>query len=146
MTHARNQIRDAFVTALGTIPGLSVYNGRVFPLYDTTLPAVSVSSREETIDDEQGKKFGEQFRTLLLSVQCYDKVDELIDNSLDTISESVETAVFDDAGIKAIVRCLDLAGTEIEVSQEGEKPMGIATLAFSCKYITKEGEPGVILP
>lgn len=145
MTHARQQIRDSFVTALTLIPNTTVYNGRIFPLYDTVLPAITVFSREEAIDDEAGRQISQQHRTLNMSVQCYLKVEESLDDDMDQLSASVEQSVFNSSAIHGLVRCLDLISTEIEVSQDGENPMGTCTLTFQCKFLTTDGNPEVIL-
>lgn len=145
--HARKQIRDAFVLALSGVAGVTTFNGRVFPMYDAILPAYSVQSREEAIEIEtnQGRLIGQQNRTVIVSVQGYAKVEGSIDDELDRLSELAEVAIFDDADLKVLVRCLDLATVEFEVSGEGENTMGVVTLNFSCRYLTNDGVPGVIL-
>lgn len=145
--HARQQIREAFVLALADIPGVTTYNGRVFPVYNETLPAIAVYSREESIETENtsGRVYGQQKRTLVVSVQIYAKVQGVIDDALDGISEQVETEVFTDSGIASLLRCLDLATTEIEVDSGAENAVGVMTLNFECKYLTEDGSPGVIV-
>jgi len=146
MSHARTQIRNAFVSALAAVPGATVYNSRVFPVYDTALPAITVYSRDESIDIENGRKQQLQHRTLALSVACYAKADIDLDNSLDDLSSHVEQIVFNDPTIKGMVRCLDLAESTIEVTADGEKQLGFITLTFSLKFLTEDGQPDVILP
>ncbi len=145
MTHAREQIRKAFVTALDAIPNLTTFNGRIFPLHDAVLPAVTVFTREEAIDPEIGRLEGIQNRALATSVQLYVKADEYLDDAMDTLSESVEAAIFPSTEINNLVRCLDLISVEIEVSMDGENPMGTMTMIFSCRYLTNDGFPGVII-
>lgn len=143
--HARGQIRAAFITAVQAIPNITVYDSRIFPFYDSVLTAVSVYSREEAIDTENGRKQREQHRTLLVTVEGYLKADENLDTDFDSLSESLEQVIMVDTNINNLVRCLDLVSTEMTVSLEAEKETGIVTQTYSCKYITKDGIPEVIL-
>lgn len=146
MTHARKQIRDAFYTALDAT-AITTFNGRVFPLHNNILPAFSVFGREEAIsaDNNDGRLIGIQQRTAIIAVQGYAKVEASVDDELDALAELCEQIIFKDAAIDALVRCLDLVATEIEVSPDGENKIGVITLNFSCRYMTNDGEPEVTI-
>ena len=145
MTHARTQIRRAFVDTLESITAVTIHNGRVFPFHDGILPAITVFSREESISEDAGRKARQQQRNLLVSTQIYLKSDDSLDDDLDDFAELIEIAVFQSTSINPLVRCLDLISTEIEITQEGERQMGDCTLTFSCKYLTNDGAPGNII-
>lgn len=147
--HARAQIRDAFVLALSGVAGVTTFSGRVFPVYNDILPAYTVYTREETIGTESNQGRLEnpplQLRNVTTSIQAYAKTQGNIDDELDRLCVLAEEAIFSDASLRTLVRCLDLATTEIEVSQDAENRTGTVTMNFSCQYITEDGAPEVIL-
>lgn len=147
--HSRQQIREAFVTALSAIPDSTTFNGRVFALSNAMLPAYAVYSREETIktdNNEGGRILGLQKRTTVFSVEIYAKIGADLDNELDRLAALAETALFNNALLRALLRCFDLASMDTDVSKEGENPLGVMTLNFDCQYITEDGAPEVIMP
>lgn len=143
MTHARQQIRKDFLAALVVIIE-HTFDSRIRPYYDDILPSVSCYTRQETIDDEKGGKSGQQYRDLQVNIQANIKAGNDIDDRLDEMAEQIEIAIFNDPVLKKL-RCYDLISTETEINSESEKNIGVITLLFSCKYITKKGEPGVML-
>ena len=146
MMHARQQIRNAFATALlnNTDAGANVFNGRVYVLNDVLLPGILVAAREEEIDNEAGEKTS-QNRSVSVLVQIQAKEADGVDNVLDALAEEIETLIFADPGINALGQCLDLTTTEMENNSEAEVEVGISTLTFLVKYITENGKPGVII-
>ena len=142
MSHARETIRDAVVTAVTglTITGAKVYPSRVFPLADENLPGLLVYTSNEDIDEEEGKLAKLQFRNQTVIIEGYDKLSAGLDDQLDDIAEDVEAAMFG-AGFSTI----DLLSTETDIEDGLEQPVGKITLTFLVQYITAEGAPGTAL-
>lgn len=146
MTHARSQIRAAFIVALtGTTSAADIIDGGVFPVYDNQLPAISVQVRAEEIDEQRGRIEHIQYRSGNVVCTIYAKELDDIDNQFDLLSEEIETAVFNSPVISDLTNCLDLVTVDAETTGEGEKQIGIMTLTFAAKYMTEDGKPGVIL-
>jgi len=91
MSHARQQIRDLFVSTLtgGTDAGARVYNSRIYPY--STLPSINVTTPTEVIDDEVFG--GKQLRHLTVEVECLVKGNASYASDLDTIAAQVETLI-----------------------------------------------------
>ncbi len=142
--HAREQIRDAFITALSSISA-TVIDGRVFPVYDEILPSVIVTTREENVDPEAAGSDSFQVRILNVKLEVYAKSEGVVDDALDSIAVEIETKVFADAGIKALVRCLDYINMTTDTSGEGENAMAIMSITFTAQYLTEKGSPEIII-
>jgi len=143
--HARTQIRHEIITAVTGL-GMEVFNARVFPLYDYVLPAVSVLTRDETVDNEVGRLEGLQARELTASLVIHAKAVDTLDDDLDGLAELVETAMFSSPFLTSgKIRCFDLGESTIEVNADGETKIGIMTIEFSLKYMTQQGFPTVII-
>ncbi len=145
MSHARQQIRDAFVTAVTglTTTGARVYSSRLYPLADENLPGLNVLKGLEYIDEEEGKLADLQFRKMEILVSGYDKLISGLPDQLDTIAAEVETAVFNTDFTN--ISTIDLISTEIEQADGAEKPVGQIILTFSVQYMTALGAPTVKL-
>lgn len=145
MSHARETIRDAFVTACTglTTTGTRVYASRSMPFDDDNLPGLPISvGSEEVVQQEEGTD-RTQFRNLEVVVKGYDKLKAGLDDSLDSIAEEVETAVF--AASFSNIFGFDLLATEIEILDGAEQDVGEITLTFLVQYATAEGAPSTAL-
>lgn len=144
--HAREQIRAAFVTALtGTTSAASIQEAGVFPLYDLLLPAIEIDTPSEAIDPDKGRTEHIQYRALEITVIIHVKTQTGLAGIVDDLSEEIETAIFNNTALFNMTNCIDLISSEKETSAEGEVQTGILTLSFLAKYMTNEGQPGVIL-
>lgn len=132
MAHARQSIRDAAVTALTrlTTTGTACYSGRVNP-YET-LPCLSVYTLSESV--EGGELGTKQMRMLTLRVEARARAASDLDDTLDTITAEVETALMADRTLGGTAKTLELAQTEIELSGDAEQPVGLAVLDFAVLY------------
>lgn len=146
--HVRQQIREAFVSALSTT-GINTENGRVFAVHNAILPLFSVYSREETLetDTNRGRIMGLQLRTTTVSVEIYVKAETGLDDEFDRLAVLVEGAIFADSWLsdRSKISCLDLESMETEVDNGGEKALGVMTLNFSCRYKTEDGQSEVFV-
>lgn len=146
MSHVRQQIREAAATLLTglTSTGARVYQSRIYTLRDTDLPCLLI-----TTDDEQDvtlglNEYAAQERSLQLSIRCVSKQVADLDDKLDTMLAEVETAIGNQTlGGKA--KTLQLESITIEMSDELEKPVGIATAVFRITYYTATGTPATAL-
>jgi hypothetical protein len=146
MSHARQQIREAAATLLTglTSTGSRVYQSRIYTLRDTDLPCLLINT-----DDEQDVTLGPgensaQERSLQLSIRCVSKQVADLDDKLDTMLAEVETALGNQT-LSGKAKAMQLESISIELSDELEKPVGIATAVFRITYYTATGTPGTAL-
>lgn len=133
MPHARQQIRDQLVTTLTglTTTGSNVNNSRVYD--HAILPCLSVYTLSEEVGDEN---YNKQFRLLSVMVEVRAQATENLENTLDTISAEVETAVFanGDTTLNGTCKDFEIEGSEIELSGDAEQPFGLMTMRFVAMY------------
>lgn len=146
MAHVRQQIREAVATLLTglTTTGARVYQSRIYPLRDSDLPCLLIST-----DDEQDVTLGPgensaQERNLQLSIRCVSKQVTDLDDKLDTMLAEVETALGNQT-LSGKAKALQLESINIEMSDDLEKPVGIATAVFRVTYYTATGTPATAL-
>ena len=144
MSHVRQQIREAFGTACTglTTTGSNVFQSRSYPLEKADLPGVCIYSKNETSQDfEMGGAGRLITRTLSILVEGYARSASNLDDTLDTISAECEIAIAGSSAIDALVTDLQLTSTEIEISGEGDREIGRATLEYSVVYTTAFNDP-----
>jgi hypothetical protein len=143
MKHARTQIRNA-VTALlkgNTTAGNNVYEARVYPINDPKLPALLVYTKQETVGEQSMSRPRTQQRELFVTVEAYVKARGNVDEAADTLAMEIEQLIAIDPTLGGLVKDTALDTTETQFSDEGEKPIAVAILAFSVLYTVKEHEP-----
>ena len=145
--HAREQIRDKVVTKVTslTTTGTRVYPSRKYPLDDDLFPGLCVYTLNESIDEEEGKLAGIQFRSVDIVIEGYDALVAGLDDKLDDIAAEVETVLFADRFLTGSLTALDLVSTEVDLNIEAAKPVGMIKLIFKAQYLTAEGAPTVTL-
>jgi hypothetical protein len=142
MSHVRKQIRDQFVSRLAsavTLVSSRVYATRVYPLTEAKLPAITVSVTSESSGImTMGAKMGSKSldRSVDIAVSIYEKATATLDSAIDAIAVQVEEAIGADYTLGGIAKESVLVSTSIDFSGETEKPVGIATLTFSVRYVT----------
>lgn len=148
MSHARTQIRNA-VTALlmnNTSAGSKVYESRVYPLDDPKLPAILIYTKQETVSDQMSmSKPRTQHRELQLTIEAYVKANSNIDETADTLALEIEQLIAVDTTIGGLVKDTILDTTEIQYSDEGEKPIAVIILTFAVLYAVKENAPQTLI-
>ena len=82
---------------------------------------------------------------LTVMVEGYARTASNLDDTLDTISAEVETAVASDPTCNALALDTVLQSTEIEYDSEGDQPIGSVRLSFSVHYQTKTTVPTTAL-
>jgi len=146
MSHVRQQIREAAATVLTglTTTSTRVFQSRLRPLKDTDLPCLLVNTDDEDIETIGFTVGAQQERSLMLSIRAVAKVSSTLDDTLDTILAEVETALAAQTlGNRA--KGLVLEKISIEMNDELEKPVGIATAQYRVTYYTATGTPGTAL-
>lgn len=141
MAHARQQIRDAVVTALGST-GYNVFANRVNPYL--TLPSLNVLTNQEDVRDDLGSMDDIQIRELRLIIECRD-IGSDTDDKLDVIIDAVVEAVLSDLTIRGLVFDITDDETSFSYSRDGANPIGLAEITFIVLYQTYGDDPSTII-
>ena len=147
MPHVRQSLRERIasnVTGL-TTTGANVFQSRVYTLEPDDLPCLLVYSTSETSERATMATTDSLNRDLTVMVEGYARTASNLDDTLDTISAEVETAVASDPTCNALALDTVLQSTEIEYDAEGDQPIGSVRLSFSVHYQTKSNVPGTAL-
>lgn len=143
--HARQQIRDAFVTALtgATAAGSTVFKTRIYKLQEGEYPALVIYTLSE--DAEVDALGGKLLRTLRVAVDIAVKgASDTLDDDLDDLAAEVEVAIEGNTALNALVLFQTLDATAITLSGEGnERAVGMV-LSFVVQYRTNPGAPETI--
>jgi hypothetical protein len=145
--HARTQIRNA-VTALllnNTSAADKVYQSRIYPLENPKLPALLVYTKQEVVGDQSMSRPRTQIRQLQLTVEAYVKANGNIDETADTLALEVEQIIATDPTLSGLAKDTMLTNTDIQFSDEGEKPISVVVLTYSINYTVKENTPQTII-
>ena len=138
MSHVRKQIRDYFASALTSgVPLVSrrVFPTRIFPLDGDKLPCLAVYAVSEVSGlQTMGRKT--LMRDVSVSVEAYIKARNTFDDDVDAIAVQIEQAIAADTTLGGAAKEAILASTEIEFSPEAERPVGVARLTFTVRYVT----------
>ena len=145
MSHVRQQIREAFGTACTGLSttGSNVFQTRVFPIESGSLPGLCIYTTSETVSDQVQDLGGASrlvTRSLSVRVEGYARATSNLDDTLDTISAEVETAVADSTSIDALLTDLELSSTDVSFT-EGDREIGVITLDFGVIYTTAFNDP-----
>lgn len=135
MAHARQQIRDAVVTALKTISGYStkVHSGRVYALPKDDVARIAVYSKSEEVDSYNMGASHSQTRSLEINIEAYKKANMDLDDALDDVCALIENKMAEDPTFSGIAMESEYQGTQIELS-EGETSLGVAILTYNFTY------------
>jgi len=143
--HIKQQIRKKLGTTLTglTTTGSNVYESRVYPLENASLPALIIYTKSETSEPIVIGTQRLMSRELSVVVEGYAKATSNFDDTIDTISKEVEEAIAADRTLDGLAKDTYLESTEIEFNSEGEKPLGYVSLTFLTNYYVKENAPDV---
>ena len=142
MAHVRKQIRDRFETLLSagaTLATGGVYASRVYPLTGTKLPALAIYAGSETsaLETMGAKTLA---RDLSLIVDAYVRVTDTFDDAIDALCVQVEEAIAADYSLNGLAKNTVLTSTEIDLDGEAERPIGVARMTFTIRYVTSIGD------
>ena len=143
--HIRQQIRERVGTTLTglTTTSSNVFQSRVYPLENDNLPAIIIYTKSE---DSEPVVIGTNRlmnRELTLAVEAYVKSVSNSDDTIDTITKEVESALAADTTLDGLAKDTYLESTEITYTGEGEKPIAVCTMNFIIEYCTNQSSPDV---
>ena len=142
MAHVRKQIRDRMETVLSgavTLATGGVYASRVYPLTQAKLPALTIySGSEASALQTMGAKT--LARDLSLIVDAYVRVTDSFDDDIDALCVQVEEAVAADYTLNGLAKNTVLTSTEIDFDAEAERPVGVARMTYTIRYVTTIGD------
>ena len=141
MAHKRQSIRErvaSTLTGLSTT-GSNVFQSRVYPIENTKLPCLLIYTREETSEPLVMNPPRTIEKVLSLVVEGYVKANTNFDDTIDTICEEVEEALFTDRLINDLALDSFLTNTDITYNGEGDNPLGIVVMTFQITYHHTEG-------
>ena len=145
MSHKRQIIRDAIINQLKdkTDAGSNIYGNRAKPLFDQSIPAILVYSKQENILEDQYNidGYAPLKRDLEIAIEAVIIASDEFDQKLDDIASQIESAL---DGFEIETRKADLIklkSTEIDYSIEGSKIYGAVRLTYSVIYRTEVKQP-----
>ena len=141
MAHVRKQIRDRVESILGTGVTLAsgrVYASRIYPLTGPQLPAVAVYTASEA-SGLQTMGTRTLARDISLNVDAYVRVSDTFDDDIDALCVQIEETIAGDYNLNGLVKDTILTSTEIDFDGDAEKPVGVARLTYSIRYVTTIG-------
>ena len=141
MAHARQQIRDAVVSAL-TTASMTTYSSRVYAV--STLPSVNVTTPSESIEIQTTA--GIQNRELIIKADLMIDASTDVDDAADAQSVTIEKTLLTDSALLALVGYIELNDVESELSGDGDKPILVMSHTFTAQYRVSETDPEVIIP
>ena len=142
MAHLRQSIRERIatdVTGLSTT-GSNVFQSRVYPVEDASLPCLLVYTTSE--ESEVTEIASPRPMTRFLNVIVQGVVGATTpDDTLDDISKEVEVALAGDVSINNLANNSFLSSTTIEFNAEGAKPIGTVMLNYVVEYRNVDNNP-----
>lgn len=143
MTHARETIRTAFVTALDgeTDAGNKVFNSRVYPLNANSLPGLVVYTPQEQVTTDTIGYPRRQTRELQVVVEAYSKTVNEADKVIDDLGEQIEKAIAADPGLGGNVKDTMLAGVQVTLAADGDVPVAVGIFTYTVLYQVRENAP-----
>ena len=147
MTHVRQQLRERIATNVTglTTTGTNVFQSRVHDLATAELPCLLVFSNSESSERDSFLSSDGITRSVEVVIEGYAWATSNLDDTLDTISEEVETAVAADPTCNSLAKDTVLNGTEIELTGEGDSPLGVVRLTWLVGYRTDANTPGTAI-
>ena len=142
MAHLRQSIRERIatdVTGLSTT-GSNVFQSRIYPIEDGSLPCLLVYSTSEDSEPTEMASPRPVTRILNVVVQGVGSATQP-DDTLDTISKEVEVALAGDITINSLANNSFLSSTEIEFNADGAKPIGTVMLNYVVEYRNLDNNP-----
>ena len=143
MSHVRQQIREriaANVTGL-TTTGSNVFASRVYNISTSELPALLVYAISESSERDSFLSSNGLERVVDILVEGYATTSANLDSVLDTIAAEVETAVAGDPTCNGLCKDIFLSNTDVDLTPDGQKPVGSIKLTFQCTYRTTTVAP-----
>ena len=147
MAHIRKLIRDNITTALTglTTTGTNVYQTRVYPLAESKLPGIAIYTKSEDVEYQTITTPRAQERVLLVAVEAYVKALANYDDTLDTIAEEVEAALYTDLTRGGYAKDTRVISFDSQFSGDADQPVAYATFTVEVDYFTAENDAGTAI-
>jgi hypothetical protein len=145
MSHARQQIRDAVVTALTGNVSATVVPTRAWIVQTDELPVVLVYTNSEADSlDDPGASFEALSRILELVTEIVVTGPTTNADQLDDLAAEVETLL---GANRELAGVLDMVpeSSEVVETTEGEQVISRLVLTFATQYRTAVGSPETII-
>ena len=142
MAHLRQSIRERIATDVTglTTTGSNVFQSRIYPIEDASLPCLLVYSTSEDSEVTEMASPRPMHRILNVVVQGVVSATQP-DDTLDLISKEVEVALAGDVSINSLAHNSFLSSTEIEFNADGAKPIGTVMLNYVVEYRNVDNNP-----
>ena len=146
MAHARTQIRSAFVSAVTGLAttGTNVYEWRAHSVESTKLPALVVSTREETVEHDTIGTPGDGGRMLTIECLVYARGATAYDTA-DQACAEVEAAIAADETLGGLCKSCRLQVTATEADAEPEALTVECLMEYSALYRVANDDPETII-
>lgn len=119
---------------LSVHPGLSgCYTGRVQPTHVSRMPFAAIETGNET-SERHSDQYSE-LRTVRAIVRLYATADEHLDDTLDSLAESVESLLANDQTLGGITESFEYKGADPDVTSAASVEAGTLALEYECRYI-----------
>jgi hypothetical protein len=79
-------------------------------------------------------------RELSLNVDAYVRVNDTFDDTIDALCVEIEETIAADYTLNGLVKDTILTSTEIDFDGEAERPVGVARLTYTIRYVTTIGD------
>lgn len=142
MAHCRTQIRNAIKALLLPLPALGgrVFTSRFSNLQLAEVPCVVIYGGEENVASADiHDTLLERDLNINVSIKASSVSD--IDTFLDDLAEDVELAIDANLTLDGKVQSIILTGSNIQIEEDAEVPVGEALLQYQVKYFTQVGAP-----
>jgi hypothetical protein len=146
MSHTHQQIRDALATALTglTTSGARVYKNRLYPMDSAELPGLRIYLDSDEIQAETIHTPVLYAHTLTVTVEACARASTALDDTLDTMSAEIETAL--SAPLTVSGKKLDLIFAASQYDDEpASPPVGVKRLTFTLAYYTASNAPQTLI-
>ena len=130
MAHIRQQLRGKVKLILEAATDRPVFLNRVKAITGSELPCMIVTTSNETIEPQT--IHSALIRDIELTVSVYEKAFDDVDDKLDAVCVLIENALSSDTTIS--VQSKLLQATNIDISDEGDQPIAIATMIYSFQF------------
>ena len=146
MSHLRQQIRERVASTLTglTTTGSNIFQSRIYPMEQASLPGLIVYSVSESTAPVTMGAIRDMDATLTLAIEAY-AIGANLDDSLDTICKEVQVAMHGDRTVSSLAKDLQLDSTTIVFAQDSDVPAGYATMNWSVNYQFAENNPEVAI-
>ena len=146
MSHLRQQIRERVASTLTglTTTGSNIFQSRIYPMEQASLPGLIVYSVSESTAPVTMGAIRDMDATLTLAIEAY-AIGANLDDSLDTICKEVQVAMYGDRTVSSLAKDLQLDSTTIVFAQDSDVPAGYATMNWSVNYQFAENNPEVAI-